>query len=378
MNLQPRRLTLALLLAAAAPLAQAEIPLFESDGFSAGFEGLLQADANWYDSDAADLDGDSADGSDHDQGMRRSELVFKGKAPGAIDWVVGYDATGEKWLDVNLRRKFGAHSIQLGQFKQPNALEELSSTKNNDFISKAMTTNTFGIARRLGVGYGYASGPWTATATWFGRELTSGGAHGAGYGLRGTFAPAVGEGRIAHLGLSLVDRDTDADTLRLRTKPQADLAGVRLVDTGSLRDTDRVATLGLEGLWASGPFKLQGEIMRSSVDRYGSADYTADGAYLSAVWNVTGESWGYKAGVPATPKPADAARGMWQLGLRYDTVDLDDAGVDGGRMDALTAGVNWYWQKNFKLMLNYVRVDSERRGVSDDPGIVEARAQFHW
>jgi hypothetical protein len=95
MNLQTRRLTLALLLATATPLAQAEVPIFESSDFSIGFEGLLQADANWYDSDVADLDGDPGDGSDHDQGMRRSELVFKGKAPGAIDWVVGYDATGE-------------------------------------------------------------------------------------------------------------------------------------------------------------------------------------------------------------------------------------------------------------------------------------------
>jgi phosphate-selective porin OprO and OprP len=378
MNLHPYRLTVAVLLATTAPLSDAAVPVFESDDFSIEFEGLLQADANWYDSDVADLDGDSSDGSDYDLGMRRSELAFKGKAPGAIDWVVGYDATGEKWLDVNLRRKLGAHTLQLGQFKQPNAMEELSSTRNNDFISKAMTTNTFGIARRLGVGYGYASGPWTATATWSGRELTSGGAHGAGYALRGTFAPVVGEGRIAHLGLSFVDRDTDADTLRLRTRPQADLAGVRLVDAGNLVDTDRFAILGLEGLWASGPFKLQGELMRSTVDRRDNADFTARGAYLSAVWNVTGESWSYKAGVPATPRPADAARGMWQLGLRYDTVDLDDAGVAGGRMDAVTAGVNWYWQENFKLMLNYVRVDSLRRGVSDDPRIVVTRAQFHW
>src|SRR3546814_8615559 len=49
----------------------------------------------------------------------------------------------------------GNHFIQAGQFKQPNSLEELSSTKNNDFISKAMVTNTFAVARRLGVGAGY-------------------------------------------------------------------------------------------------------------------------------------------------------------------------------------------------------------------------------
>ena len=69
---------------------------------------------------------------------------------------------------------------------------------------------------------------------------------------------------------------------------------------------------------------------------------------------------------------------MWQLGLRYDTIDLTDDAVVGGEMDSWTAGVNWYWRSNFKFALNYVAVDSQRRGVSDDPNILEARASFFW
>ena len=69
---------------------------------------------------------------------------------------------------------------------------------------------------------------------------------------------------------------------------------------------------------------------------------------------------------------------MWQLGLRYDTLDLDDGAIAGGSLDTLTAGVNWYWQKNFKFALDYVKVASDRRGVSDDPSILEARMQLHW
>jgi phosphate-selective porin OprO/OprP len=54
--------------------------------------------------------------------------------------VVGYDAKADKFLDTNVKYKLlgnANHFLQLGQFKQPNSLEELSSTKNNDFISKA-------------------------------------------------------------------------------------------------------------------------------------------------------------------------------------------------------------------------------------------------
>ena len=84
---------------------------------------------------------------------------------------------------------------------------------------------------------------------------------------------------------------------------------------------------------------------------------------------------------------------MWQLGLRYDTIDLDDGnlvpgatptaaptvfGVLGGEMDTWTVGVNWYWRSNFKFMLNYVKVEQEKGVLEDNPDVIEARVQFYW
>ena len=37
----------------------------------------------------------------------------------------------------------------VGQFKQPLGMEELSSTRTGDFISKSTVTNALGLARRL-------------------------------------------------------------------------------------------------------------------------------------------------------------------------------------------------------------------------------------
>ena len=348
------------------------------------FEGLVQADGNWFDNDKADLNGATGkNGKDSEFELRRAELVLKGKGPGNVEWVVGYDAKADKFLDTNLKYKLGgnsSHFLQAGQFKQPNSLEELSSTKNNDFISTAAVTNTYAVARRLGVGYSYGTSDWSLTASYFGRELTRNLAHGPGYGLRGTWAPINEKGNVLHLGLAYANYDTPDDTFRVRSRPNADLATVRLVDSGNLTDTDRVATTSLEGLWIHGPFKLQGEYYSSDVQRYraGSDDYTSTGAYLSGLWNVTGETWGYKGGTPSTPGPNEPATGMWQLGLRYDTMDLDDGSVLGGQMDIITAGVNYYWRSNYKVALNYVKVSSERRDVSDDPSILEARLQFFW
>ncbi len=380
------------MLATAQP-ARAQVALDSFAGIDFTLEGLVQADANWYDSDVADLDGDPGDSDDADYGLRTAQIYLRGKGAGQVDWVLGYDGKADKWLDANARYKFGdgRQFVQAGQFKQPNGLEELSAAKHNDFMSLAMVTNTFAIGRRLGVAYSYGHpydrtsgrieerhGDWGITASVFGRELTRDLARGSGFGARGTWAPLNEESHILHFGLSYVDHDTPADTLRLRARPNADLTPVRLVDTGSLTDTDRLSTFGLESFWVRGPVKLQGEYMATDVDRYDSSDFSGTGGYVSGVWNITGQSWGYKGGEPALKVGPATGAGMWQVGLRYDVLDLNDDALLGGRMETWTAGVNWYWRSNTKFVLNYVSVDSERGGIEDDPAITEARIQLYW
>ena len=402
MNCTRLLLATAVVAALYVPTAHAQVAIDVIAGSEITFEGLVQADGNWFDNDVADLNGTAKNGKDSEFELRRAELILKGKGPGNLEWVAGYDAKADKFLDTNLKYKLSGnanHFLQAGQYKQPNSLEELSSTRFNDFISKAAVTNTYAVARRLGVAYGVGDTNWGINASAFGRELTRDLAHGSGYGVRGTFAPINEKGQILHLGLSYVDYDTDADTLRLRARPNADLATVRLVDSGDMKDSDRIATLGAEVMYVTGPFKAQGEYYTSKVKRYDHDNFSSGGYYISGVWNVTGETWSYKAGVPATPLPDEPGRGLWQLGARYDHIDLDDGhlaanpvtgrppivdGVLGGKMDIWTVGANWYLRSNFKLALNYVIVDSKkyssatRSFVSDKPNILEARAQFFW
>lgn len=381
MKLLPTLLAAAVAAAVTLP-AHAEVAIDVIADNEISFEGLIQADGNWFDEDVADLNSSTANGNDSEFELRRAELVLKGKST-FYDWVLGYDAKADKFLDVNVKWKFsGTTNMSVGQYKQPNSLEELSSTKNNDFISKSVTTNTFAAGRRLGVGATTGGDNWSLSGSAFGREMTRNLAHGSGFGARATWAPIQGDGQLLHLGLSLIDNDVDADSVRLRARPDADLSN-RLVDTGTLANTDRQRTVGVEGLWIAGPIKLQGEYMRYTADRYQTPfatgdEFSADSWYVSGLWNLSGETWGYKGGVPTTPLPNDPAAGMWQLGLRYDTIDLDDGAVLGGVQDTVTVGVNYYWRSNFKFAANYVAASTDRRGISDDPNIVEARIQFYW
>jgi len=411
MKLLPNLLAAAVLASLSAP-AFADLPLDVIGGSEVSFEGLIQADSYWYNNDVAILGSTggatAGDGVDTDFGMRRAEFVFKGKGPGMWSWVVGYDARADKFLDTNVAYKFGGFTVlKFGQYKQPNSLEELSSTKNNDFISKAMTTNLQGLGRRVGLSLSSGGDNWTVSGSAFTRELTRNLGEGNGFGGRATWAPVLEDGNYLHLGLSGVQyaaRDAgsavgavpafDGDgRARFRVRPDADLTGTRLIDSGQITDGDDIRTIGLEGAWVNGPFKLQAEYMDTNLGRDTHDDYSFDSYYVSAVYNLTGETWGYKDGVITTGLPNEPASGMWQLGLRYDHADLNDGsftapatvtGVLGGEESNWTVGVNWYLRSNFKLALNYVDVSSERYSsskklfVQDDPSIIEVRAQIYW
>jgi len=269
-----------------------------------------------------------------------------------------------------------------------------------------MTTNLQGVARRMGIAAGTGADNWTVTGSVFTREMTRNLGEGNGWGARGTWAPILDTGSLLHLGLSYVDYDAkDAGSAagsapvnsdgraRFRVRPDADLTGTRLVDSGQFTDANNISTFGLEGAWVHGPFKVQSEYMKTDVGRELHDDFGFESWYVSGVWNITGETWGYKEGVTTTPLPNNPTGGMWQVGIRYDHVDMNDGdftapstvtGVLGGEESNWTIGVNWYLRSNFKLAANYVKVNSEKYNstshtfVDDDPSIVEFRAQFYW
>lgn len=393
--------------AALSGAAQAEVAIDVIGGSEISFEGLVQTDMDWYSEDlnSPNLDADPKDGDDSDYNLRRAELILKGKGPGMWSWVLGYDAYANKFLDTNVAYRMGDNYFTVGQYKQPNSLEELTSTKNNDFQSKAMTTNLFAVGRRVGASYAYLTPNFGGSASFYGNELTPNESPslgtGNGFGVRGYYAPINSDAHFLHFGLSYIDMDvrnsSNQEIARLRVRPDADLSAARLIDTGNF-SAESLSVFGIEAAYVQGPFKFQGEYMDNSFSRpTGFDDFDANSFYAYGVWNITGETWGYRNGLITTPLPNNPNLGMWQVGVRYDNANLNDGSVDytipsapvvtgilGGEEDNWTLGVNWYWRSNFKVQLNYVMVNSSKYNttakevVENNPDITTLRLQFYW
>lgn len=401
----PRPLLCVAVLVAVPNTVNAQIAIDVIGGSEITFSGLIQTDIDWYGEDGQNL---SSDGNDSDAQLRRAELVLNGKGPCMWNWALGYDAYANNFLDANVSYRTNGSTFMLGQFKQPNSLEELSSTKNNDFMSLAMTTNLFAMGRRAGLGYAYTDLHWGLEASYFGNELTPNQSPslgtGYGWGARAYHAPINEQAHFLHLGLSYVDLEARNSSgqaqARLRTRPDADLSATRLIDTGDF-SADRLKVFGIESAYVRGPFKIQAELMDNTVTRpspYGS--FNGGSYYVYGIWNLTGETWNYRNGLVTTPLPNQGNLGMWQLGVRYDNADLNDGsvtyadpsdptvaqvtGILGGEEENWTVGLNWYWRSNFKVAVNYVMVrsskyqSSENAVVEDNPEITTLRLQFYW
>ena len=211
MKIQRHTLTLALLAAVAAPAAHAEVAIDVIGGSEISFEGLVQADGNWFDNDVADLNGVGLNGDDSEFELRRAELVLKGKGPGNIEWVLGYDAKADKFLDANLKYKIGGNSQPLPAGRPVQAAQQHGRAvqhqeqrlhlqgRGHQYLRRRPPPR-----RRLRLRHHN----WSLTASYFGRELTRNLAHGPGFGLRGTWAPINENGNMLHFGLAYVDYDT--------------------------------------------------------------------------------------------------------------------------------------------------------------------------
>ena len=48
------------------------------------------------------------------------------------------------------------------------------------------------------------------------------------------------------------------------------------------------------------------------------------------------------------------SKGAWQTGIRYDYLDLNDKGLNGGVLNNITCGLNWFMNPNMKMQFNYI------------------------
>lgn len=345
---------------APAPAADSEpvSTLAKSDGWSFKPRGRLMFDAGF--TNAPDSTG-ASDGFGNE--VRRARLGASGDMPGGFGYKFEVDFAGNEIsvADAILSYENGPIEIAIGQHNNFQSLEELTSSLHTTFIERAAFTDAFGFERRLGASITYARGDVLAQAGVFTDNLEDTDSNNRGADARIVFMPKAGDTQL-HFGGSFHYNDLDdpAAQLRYRQRPLVHFTSQRFIDTRSM-GADSETGYGLEAAAIAGRFHAAAEGYWQSVDMPGVADDPSFfGGYVEAGLFLTDDTRGYKGGKFDRTKPSspvgEGGIGSVQFTLRYDHLDLNDAGILGGRQAGYFAALVWKPTDYTALMLNYGRL----------------------
>lgn len=356
---------------------------------SFAIDGRVIVDAGWVASDAGADIGDDTD-------VRHLWLGFSGKFGG--DWRYKVQTSLDN-NSVGVKDAYIAFDgiknvpIMVGNFYENNGVEIMSGNLNTTFMESGSGISAFRTLRHLGVSVDPYGDNWGAQIGLFGDGVSDPAvaANDEGWSLasRFTFAPIMSDDMLLHLGGSYRYRtpDSPADQVRFRAAGESHVIGETLVDTGNIGGVESYTTAALEAIYRIGGVTVMSEYNVTDLNRNALPEPSFNGGYVSVGWMLTGEKRDYNAkrGMVGRLKPNAAfvtggeGMGAWEIAARFNTLDLTDNGVNGGEMESVTLGLNWYPNPYARLMLNYVRNDLDATGPvafrETDPEYVMIRAQ---
>jgi phosphate-selective porin OprO/OprP len=351
--------------------------------------------------------------------------------------VVNVPAPTDLWWQFSHVPAFGA--VRIGNQKEPIGLEHLSSSRFLDFMERSFLQDAYTGQFNNGFTPGILMYDWAQneTATWqWGvfkttQNVFASQAYDGGYAFTGRFSinPYYDEptnGRyLVHFGSSVSWRDASQigagapEQFRIRTR--ASLRNGLSQNWPNIADTgvffaDNQTMWNFEAAVQNGPLKIQAEYLASFHDDTmtnagsfvagGSANayptqgafigsYFTQGAYVEALYFLTGEHLQYdrqggtfgRVGVApyenafAVSNPGGCnhrGSGAWQVGLRYNALDLNDPGLNGGIVQDFTAGLNWFWNPRSKVQWNYVYTRRDAPVTGANSNMTGAGVRLAW
>ena len=302
--------------------------------------------------------------------IRRARLGVEGDMPGGFGYKFEADFAGNEVeiSDAILTYGTGGLTISAGQHNNFQGLEELTSSRFTSTMERAAFTDAFGFERRVGLSAQYAGRDWLVQGGLFTDNVDDLSNENWSADGRAVFMPKFGDTQL-HLGGSIHYADYEAGTtLRYRQHPFLHFTDDRFIDTDTF-DAASELGLGLETAAIAGPFHAAAEGFWQKADRPGAlADPTFFGGYAEVGMFLTeGDTRGYKGGTFDRVKPAnpvgEGGFGAVQVNLRYDHLDLTDAGIVGGTQNGYAVSLVWTPTDYTRFMMNYGRMQYDNAAI---------------
>ena len=192
-----------------------------------------------------------------------------------------------------------------------------------------------------------------------------------------TGLPFVSENASHYLHLGIAGRYSNAaGGIRYKTKTEI-FSGPVSVDTDLIDDATSTFHYGLELAWVKGPFILLSEYIQSTVNSSTFSNPRFFGYNITASYVISGEMRTYnkRSGLVNRLNVANGVNtggwGVLEVFCRWSSIDLSDRSIDGGEMNTLSVGLNWFPISTILVNVNYRYSTLDRFGeVGLNQGLV--------
>jgi phosphate-selective porin OprO/OprP len=361
-------------------IAEAPIVGAGSDGFyvksangdyALKLRGYIQADGRF-------VEGQDSTTTNDKFLLRRVRPILEGTVAKYVDFKImpdfgdGKTKLQDAYLDL---KYFPQAKIRVGKFKSPFGLERLQSSANLRFVERALPDNLApnrdiglmvhgdlfdGLLNyQAGIFNGVADGGSTDSDTNGAKELA----------VRMIVNPFKNTSIEALQGLGVGAAVTHGNQSGSGFLPSYKTAGRETFfkyRSGVEADGDHTR-VSPQAYYYYKSFGLLGEWIQSSqeVTNGSQSDSIANSGWqVAASYLLTGEKASYKGVNPIKPfDPGKGGWGAWEIAARYSQLDIGsnafpiyaDPSKSAESAQAFGVGVNWYLNKNMKVMLDYER-----------------------
>jgi phosphate-selective porin OprO and OprP len=185
---------------------------------------------------------------------------------------------------------------------------------------------------------------------------------------------------VLHVGINYRYGKPVNGEMRLSSRPEADPAP-KFIDTGKFV-SNYSNHVGGEAYYQAGPFMIGSEIYWHLFNSATAHDPVFFGGEVVISYMITGETRPYNTStailgfVPINRSVFKGGPGAWEVLCRVSTLDLDGGTLKGGKFWRITPMVNWYLNKDIRLVLAYGYGVLDRYNLKGATQFFQSRIQF--
>ena len=351
-----------------------------SDGdFKLKFGGRIMFDYAFWNTNVNGTD-ESFSGSE----FRRVRLFNSGQVYKNVKYKVQFDFDGDgasfKDVYIEITKVPFVGNIKVGHFKEPFRLEALTSSKYMTFMERGLPI-AFSPERNVGLMLhnSYMDNKLSIQAGIFQNGLSDEEQNGnRNITSRISYLPINNNDQLLHLGIGFSSRKNSDNTYSVSTRPENHM-GNKLI-SASIENVEQTNLIGTEMAWVMGPLSVQGEYIMNTVDADETYNFTSYYGQIS--YFLTGEKRKYKNSLAGFDRVSPGKNlgndgmGALELAARYSSMDLSEA--NGGILNDITLGLNWYLNPSTRIMFNYVMGVADVNSEDINENTLQMRMQIDF